>query len=1013
MSLRWLLLVLLTGLLRVAQAAAPGPGGLHFVENKRQWPAAVRFRASLPGGAVYLSRTGLVYDWVNSADLAAAHDAAAAHGGRPAQDATVRGHAVFVDFVDAAAEPVGEAPSPIYHNYFLGNDPTHWAGHVRLFGQVRYPALYPGVALELRGTEAGQLKYEFVVAPGASPGRIGLRYRGAAGLSLRPDGTLRVRTSVGSITEQRPYAYQLDASGQRREVPCRYRLESGAVLRYELPAGFDSTRALVIDPVVMAATYSGANCLDAFGSTATYDAAGNLLVASMVTSGGYPVRPGAYQYILAGLSDVGLSKFNADGSVLRWATYLGGNSHDIVRSLRTTPSGDVYVYAETSSVTFPTTPGCYDNTYSGPTTDLTLSRLRADGAVLLGSTYLGGNTDEVAADIALDATGNVVAVGTTSGGFPTTAGAFSQNFGGITDGFVARLNPLLTTLSWSTLLGGSAGDRISSVQVARNGDVVVAGGTNSGNFPLTTGVVQPAVRIPGDAFVARLRADGAALVAASAFGVVNGVDAIEFVALDAADNPYVYGTTTGSLAATPGAVTNAIGRVFLSKLAADLRSVSFTALVPPYAIGTETWKGLTALGVDVCGRIHAAALVNTTGLPVVNPLPGGGSGGLHVFTLSPDGTRLEFASGYGPYTPVGGSHAHSAIHRFDDQGRLYHAICINQYLSYRTTPGAYAPTSLGPGYDTIGLKIGDDENVAVLAVNLSTTPPFCAPQTVRFTSTGVNVSAYTWNFGDNSPPETGSSPSHTYAQPGTYRVRLTVSGPPRAGTCAALPPQQDTLSTVVTVAPSPVNVLPATVQLCGGSTTLDAGNAGSTYQWSTGATTRAISVGTAGTYSVLISTGSCRLTSTVRVDGPPTTDVATADTTTCAPEVQLRVRVAPGSTVRWSTQETTPSITVTQSGTYSVQISRAGCTQTLTRRVSVGEPPQPPNVITPNGDGDNDVFVPTALEPGTRLLIFNRWGRLVYRSDEYRNDWQASGQAAGMYYYLLENERFCFRRLKG
>jgi len=74
-----------------------------------------------------------------------------------------------------------------------------------------------------------------------------------------------------------------------------------------------------------------------------------------------------------------------------------------------------------------------------------------------------------------------------------------------------------------------------------------------------------------------------------------------------------------------------------------------------------------------------------------------------------------------------------------------------------------------------------------------------------------------------------------------------------------------------------------------------------------------------------------------------------------------------------------------------------------------------PNIITPNGDGKNDTFRPSkaaASEPGTRLRLYNRWGQQVHATDDYRNDW-GPNQPAGVYYYTLEDKRFCTPYVKG
>jgi gliding motility-associated-like protein len=65
-----------------------------------------------------------------------------------------------------------------------------------------------------------------------------------------------------------------------------------------------------------------------------------------------------------------------------------------------------------------------------------------------------------------------------------------------------------------------------------------------------------------------------------------------------------------------------------------------------------------------------------------------------------------------------------------------------------------------------------------------------------------------------------------------------------------------------------------------------------------------------------------------------------------------------------------------------------------------------PNVFTPypSSPGYNDFFVIPNLPNGSRLQVFNRWGALVYLSDDYRNNWDANGLDAETYYYVIDTE---------
>ncbi|MBO0360372.1 gliding motility-associated C-terminal domain-containing protein [Hymenobacter sp. BT186] len=998
-STRWLrpVLGMLCVLGSVESQAASGP---RFVENKSQWAAPVQFRAEVPGGSVFLTATGLVYDWRRAADLQLAHDAAekATQTHQPAADVAVHGHAVFVDFVGASAtaKSVGQQPLPAYHNYFIGSDPSRWASHVALFEEVRYASLYPGTDLRVYGTEKGSLKYDFIVQPGGRPAAIALRYRGTDGLKLQADGSLLVHTSVTDVVEQRPYAYQL-VSGQRRQVPCRYRL-SNNTLHYDFPQGYDHQQPLVIDPAVVACTYSGSTG-GVWGAATGYDNAGNIYTAGFGQSSGYPTTPGAYQVSYQGSTDVAISKLNPTGSQLLYATYLGGTNSDEVRALRTNSAGELYVLTNTFSVDFPRTTGCYDASSNGGT-DLAVTHLNATGTALLGSTYVGGTAADLPVELAVTNAGAVVVGTTSSPNFPTTAGAYDRTIGG-TDLFVLSLNASMTTLQWSTFLGGASGTETSTaVELEQNGNVLVTGTTNAADFPVTPGAFRTVYASPGDAFVSRLRADGGALLASTFFGSVNGTDAITHVDADAAGNIVVCGSALGTLNATPGALTSPNGRIFVASLNNALTTQRF--LAKPLNGATLT---VQSFKVDDCGNVHIGSLSSDFGLPIVNPLPNSTTGAFYTTTLDADCTTRLFGSYFGPT----GQHVHTNSHRIDEQGRLYQSYCTNGV--FPTTSTAYARTSRAGGLDVLVFKI-DQNSGAGTSVQAAVAPvdSACAPSRVAFINSTVGSTRFRWNFADGSAQDTAIAPVHVFQNPGTYRVRLVALGTGLA--CS----RNDTTYVTVRVKAKPTVALPRNLAICpGGSLTLNAGNPGTTYRWSTGATTASIVVTQPGKYSVTVDNGRCftRDSTTVRLVASPT---ITPDTTGCiAGGVVLKTTAEPGSTYLWSTQATTPSIVATTSGRYTVRITQGSCVEEKAVNVTLLRPVSPPNIITPNADGKNDTFRPsdaTAMEPGTRLRLYNRWGRQVYSTDDYRNDW-GPGQPAGVYYYTLENQRFCTPYVKG
>ncbi|MDB5235578.1 MAG: hypothetical protein JWR44_2571 [Hymenobacter sp.] len=927
-----LALLMSTAATRMASAAPqPRAPKLSFVANRGQWPTAVQYRAEVPGGTVFLTPTGLVYDWHRPNDSELAHVALEAPAHHVTTASALRQtHAVFVDFVGAqAAALVGEERQTAYHNYFLGTDPRHWATQVPLFGAVRYGALYPGTDVRYYSTAEGQLEYDFLLKPGANPATVAMRYRGASGLQLRADGTLLVRTSVGEVHEQRPVAYQTAPNGKRLPVACRYALSDNTV-RFVLPAGYNHALPLVIDPVVDACSYSGSRS-SVFGTTTTYDLAGNIYSGGQVQAAGFPTSPGAAQSLYGGSTDVGIAKFNRTGTSLLYTTYLGGFSGDLVLAMATTAAGELCVLTSTGSTNFPLTPGCYNAT-SNPSTHLAITKLNASGTALVGSTLLDASFATSGSEIATSSTGGVFVLGSTSNsGFPTTTSAYSRTLRGGQDAFITYFNPTLTALTWSTLLGGNGQETPRSLAITTNNEPVIAGGTFSLDFPLTAG----ALMSNGSSFITRLRSDGTGLQASTYFGATT----VNKVSLDGNGAPIVSGTngtsTTSFPVPTPGAL-NVGGGSFVTGLSPDLRTISFSARLPPIT--------LSAFGTDDCGRIFLAGF-GSVPLPVLNPLPGSAAGGVFAVTLDVGATRALFSSGFGP----GGSHTHSTTHRYDRNGRLYMSAC-DASGSFPATPGAAVPIKqvTSGGFDMATFVINQSTgggSAGFLRAGIAAPDSSCAPFRLGFANTSVGASRYRWSFGDGTAADTARNPSHTFTAPGTYRVRLVATRNP--GVCQPVA-TSDSVFVSVRVLSFPARVLAnEQAPLCGGGSVVleAAAGRGYTYRWNTGATTRSVVAREPGLYRVQVSNGRCE----------------TRD---------------------------------------SVLIKAAVTLASL------------PNVITPNGDTQNELFKPSALTAGTALRIFNRWGTLVFQTDNYQNDWGTTAPA-GLYYYVVENEQFCERRIKG
>ncbi len=144
------------------------PKSIELIENKGQWVQEAKFKADVPGGVMFLTDKGFVYNYVSQKDMHDLHELTD-HGGDVSSQ-IIHLHAYKVTFEGANAHPtyLKEHKQPGYNNYFIGNDPSKWASNVGLFGKVLQKDLYPGIDLALYGKEQS-VKYDLIVAPGADP----------------------------------------------------------------------------------------------------------------------------------------------------------------------------------------------------------------------------------------------------------------------------------------------------------------------------------------------------------------------------------------------------------------------------------------------------------------------------------------------------------------------------------------------------------------------------------------------------------------------------------------------------------------------------------------------------------------------------------------------------------------------------------------------------------------------------------------------------------------------------
>jgi gliding motility-associated-like protein len=247
-----------------------------------------------------------------------------------------------------------------------------------------------------------------------------------------------------------------------------------------------------------------------------------------------------------------------------------------------------------------------------------------------------------------------------------------------------------------------------------------------------------------------------------------------------------------------------------------------------------------------------------------------------------------------------------------------------------------------PKYDTINVEVNQKPSASFLPDVFNG----CEPFTVNFDDMSFpNIATWNWDFGDNNT-STQQDPTHTYSA-GTYDVSLQVE---TANGCSG-----DLLvPNLITVYPKPVPFFEAI---------------------------------------------------------PPVTTIDN-------PTISFSDLSTHGFTWAWNFGEPSspdntsglqnPVHTYAKDGAYNVWLvvtSDMGCVDSISREIMViVDEIEIPNIITPNGDGFNDVFNIKNIDKleWSRIIIYNRWGKKVFEQENYKNDWDGGNMSDGVYFYVLE-----------
>ena len=277
-----------------------------------------------------------------------------------------------------------------------------------------------------------------------------------------------------------------------------------------------------------------------------------------------------------------------------------------------------------------------------------------DPVTLSYSTYLGGNSNDVANCIAIDTSGNSYVTGTEwSTDFPT-ANAYQDKKGGNYDVFVTKFNSAGNVLSYSTYLGGSKLDYGQSIAVDSSGNAYITGQTKSSDFPTKNAYQETYAggENDGDAFVSVLNSAGNALAYSTYLGGTKG-DFGYGIAVDTSANAYITGYTISTDFPTVNAYQQTHGG-YQDAFATKINSTG-SILYSTYLGGNSVDIG-HSIAVNASGNAYVTGETSSDDFPTVNPyqVTRGGSYNAFVTKFNQNGDTLIYSTYIGGSISEGG-----------------------------------------------------------------------------------------------------------------------------------------------------------------------------------------------------------------------------------------------------------------------------------------------------------------------------------------------------------------------
>ncbi len=645
--------------------------------------------------------------------------------------------------------PLTSNPTPTRVNRFKGNDPTLWQRDLPTYSQIEYPEIYPGISA-LFYIHQGELKYDWIVNPGADYSCIEWGYEGADSLMIGEAGELLVYWPGGILREEKPTLYQ-NIGGVIRPVDGCFVLNENRNLRYQIP-NYDPKRILVIDPTLSGCTYLGGSGDDRPMKNIKHGSNGDIYVSGMTWSAGLTGSNPPYDTQLSGSADAFIARYSADLTILKSLTYLGGSADEGYKyagnPIAIADNGNVYITGTTYSSDFPVTPGCYQSTLAG-SNDFFVACLNSDLNTLNSATYLGGSGYDYGMGIDIDNDGNIVLSGVSqSSNYPTAniyGLSYQTIYGGGQDGVVTILYPCLTGLIASTYLGSANFDVLWSVDCNANG-IYVCGGNIGGGFPMGDSPYDATQNGDRDAVVACLNNHLTGLVNSTYLGgsayeqalfVHLGSDGQVWVCGDT-DSPD-YPITAGSYRATPTGK-----EAYVTGLNSSLSQINSSTF-----IGGSSNEGASYVTTAANNDVWVSGGTNSTDFCVTENawasiISGAQDGFIAQFNNSL--TQGEWITYFGGELPV-------SVPSGDNEEEVNGILIVNSnvYICGTTTSTTEFPITAGASQAVqAGMRDG-----FVAWWQMSSTPTLSPPVVQNITSSGASASSSVTDDGGSAITERG------------------------------------------------------------------------------------------------------------------------------------------------------------------------------------------------------------------------------------------------------------------